>query len=78
MADSGHLDDPSLLPAEPLSVRIPMAVRLTGLSRSRIYEFIQSGDIEAFKIGASTFIPYDSLRQFLDSHRTGNRKEDAS
>ena len=31
---------------EPISVRIPEAARLTGLSRSRIYELMKSGDIE--------------------------------
>jgi predicted DNA-binding transcriptional regulator AlpA len=30
---------------EPISVRIPEAVRLTGLSRSRLYELMRSGDI---------------------------------
>lgn len=29
---------------EPISVKIPEAVRLTGISRSRIYELMRSGD----------------------------------
>jgi predicted DNA-binding transcriptional regulator AlpA len=66
-------EDFDRLPAEPLSVRIPVAVKLTGLSRSKIYEFIESGDIETFKIGASTFIPFSSLRAFIDSYRTHSR-----
>ena len=32
---------------EPISVRIPEAVRMTGLSKSKIYQLIASGDIEA-------------------------------
>lgn len=51
--------------AEPISVRIPEAVRLTGLSRSRIYELMRSGDIEFAKIGSSTLILMDSLRTFI-------------
>lgn len=36
---------------EPLTVRISTAVRITGLSRSRIYELIQSGDLDTVKVG---------------------------
>jgi hypothetical protein len=34
------------LPIEPLTVRIPVAVRLTGIGRSKLYELIKSGDVE--------------------------------
>lgn len=47
---------------EPLSVRIQAAVQLTGISRSRLYELIQSGDLETVKVGRSTLIPYRSLK----------------
>lgn len=47
---------------EPLTVRISMAVQLTGISRSRIYELIQSGELETVKVGRSTLIPYKSLK----------------
>lgn len=48
---------------EPLTVRISTAVRLTGISRSRLYELIQSGDLETAKVGRSTLIPYRSLKE---------------
>jgi excisionase family DNA binding protein len=54
---------------EPISVRIPEAVRLTGLSRSRLYELMKSGDIEFAKVGSSTLILVDSLRRFITSKR---------
>jgi excisionase family DNA binding protein len=54
---------------EPISVRIPEAVRLTGLSRSRLYELMKSGDIEFAKVGSSTLILVDSLRRFIASKR---------
>lgn len=54
---------------EPLTVRIPAAVRMTGIGRSKLYELIQSGDIDIVKIGASTLIPVDSLRKLIDRHR---------
>jgi len=47
---------------EPLTVRVATAVQLTGLSRSRLYELIQSGDLETVKVGRSTLIPFRSLR----------------
>jgi len=46
---------------EPLTVRISTAVQLTGISRSRLYELIQSGDLETVKVGRTTLIPYKSL-----------------
>ena len=51
--------------AEPISVRISEAVRLTGLSRSRIYELMKSGDIEFAKVGSSTLILMESLRRLI-------------
>lgn len=36
---------------EPRAVRISTAVRITGPSRSRIYELIQSGALEITKVG---------------------------
>ena len=47
---------------EPLTVRISTAVRITGLSRSRIYELIQSGDIDTVKVGRCTLVQYASLK----------------
>ena len=58
---------------EPISVRIPEAVRLTGLSRSRIYELMKSGEIEFVKVGSSTLIPFDSLRGFIKRQRSSER-----
>jgi excisionase family DNA binding protein len=50
------------LTIEPLAVRIAMAVKLTGISRSRIYELIEAGDLQTVKVGRSTLIPYSSLK----------------
>ncbi|APR52101.1 DNA-binding protein [Sphingomonas koreensis] len=47
---------------EPLTVRISTAVRITGLSRSRIYELIQSGDLDTVKVGRATLVQYASLK----------------
>jgi excisionase family DNA binding protein len=58
---------------DPISVRIPDAVRLTGLSRSKIYQLIATGDIETAKVGRSTIIPVQSLRDFIQSRRVRRR-----
>lgn len=48
---------------EPLTVRVATAVRITGLSRSRIYELIQSGELDTVKVGRATLVQYASLKQ---------------
>ena len=55
---------------EPLTVRISTAVRITGLSRSRIYELIQSGDLETVKVGRATLIQFGSLKALTSTART--------
>lgn len=51
----------------PLTVRVATAVRITGLSRSRIYELIQSGDLDTIKVGRATLIQFESLRKLTRS-----------
>jgi len=52
---------------QPLTVRVATAVRITGLSRSRIYELIQSGDLETIKVGRATLIQFRSLRNLTQT-----------
>lgn len=52
-------------PIEPISVRIPMAIAMTGLSRSRIYELIACGEIEIAKDRRSTLVIVASLREVV-------------
>lgn len=50
-----------------ISVRIPEACRLIGVSRSKLYELIDSGDIQTAKVGASRLVLVSSLRSFIQS-----------
>jgi excisionase family DNA binding protein len=59
---------------DPITVRVPDAVRLTGLSRSRLYELMRSGELEYVKVRGSTLIPYDGLRAFIDRLRLPARR----
>ena len=53
------------LPLEPLTVRIPVAVKLTGIGRSKLYELIKAGEVETVKVGASTLVSVASLRRLV-------------
>ncbi len=55
---------------EQISVRISDAVRLTGLSRTKIYQLIAHGDLEVAKIGRSTVVLASSLRELVGTKRT--------
>ena len=57
------------LPLEPLTVRISVAVQLTGIGRSKLYELIAAGQIETAKVGASTLITVASLRRLIQKSR---------
>ena len=57
------------LPLEPFSVRIPVAVQLTGIGRSKLYELIATGEVETVKVGASTLVTVASLRNLIQNRR---------
>jgi excisionase family DNA binding protein len=58
---------------EPISVRIPEAIRMIGVGRTTIYQLIASGDLEAAKVGRSTVVFVDSVRQYLSANRKPRR-----
>lgn len=60
--------------AEPLAVRIPDAVRMTGIGRSKLYELIASGDLETIKIGRCTLVTIDALKALLAKARSDTYK----
>lgn len=51
---------------EPITVRIPMAIKLTGIGRSKLYQLIRSGEIETVKIGSATLVKMTSLRRLAE------------
>ena len=56
--------------AEPLTVRIKEACRMTGIGRSKFYELIAAGEIEVVRIGGMTLVPLESLRSLIDRSST--------
>jgi excisionase family DNA binding protein len=51
----------------PIAVTIPDAVKLSGLSRSAIYEAMRRKDIVAHKAGRRTLLRYSDLDAYLAS-----------
>ena len=49
------------------NLSIGEAVRTFGIGRTKLYELIQNGDIEAVKLGRRTLIRAASARAFIDS-----------
>ncbi len=67
-----RLSDPSIFSdagTEPLTVRVPVALKMVGLSRSKFYEMVQDGEIEIVKVGRSTLVVVGSLRDFIERRR---------
>ena len=52
---------------EPLAVRIPDAVRMTGIGRSKLYELIASGDLE--KTPSDSRQDFDNVYDFETAFR---------
>jgi len=52
-----------------LAVRIPQAAQLLGIGGSSVYELINRGDLKSIKLGRSTLIPMDELRNLIDRRR---------
>jgi len=50
---------------EPLAYTVGNAVKVSGLARSRLYEEMRAGRIEARKAGRRTLILASSLAAFL-------------
>lgn len=51
----------------PETITIQRAIELYGFGRTKLYELIQRGDIEAVKLGRRTLLRADSIRAFIDS-----------
>lgn len=53
--------------ANPIAVTIPDAVKLSGMSRSRLYELLLQNKITARKAGRRTLISFADLEAYLAS-----------
>ena len=53
-----------------LSFTIQEAVQATGIGRTKLYEYINSGELEAKKIGKRTIVLKHDLDSFLNNLRS--------
>ena len=51
----------------PIAVTIPDAVKISGMSRSALYEALKRGDLTARKAGRRTLISFADLEAYLAS-----------
>ena len=61
-------------PTEPLVYTIYEAASALRISRTKIYELLDSGEIESIHIGRGRKIPADALRAYINRLR---RKEES-
>lgn len=59
----GLLEDRKLI--YPVAFKIPDAVSYSGLSRSRVYELIQSGTLASFRVGGRRLILRETVDRFI-------------
>lgn len=55
--------------SEPLVYTIPEAATALRISRTKLYELLDSGEIESIHIGCSRKIPAEDLRIYIDRLR---------
>ena len=54
---------------EPIAMRVPDACHYLGIGRSTLYVLIARGEIEIVKLGSSTLVVTESLRQLIARRR---------
>ncbi len=53
------------MPIEPLLVRVEEAARILSLSRSTIYEMLESGELPSVRRGTARRIPITALHEWI-------------
>lgn len=51
-----------------LAYRVNEACEVVGIGRSKLYELVESGEVETFKIGTRTLIRRDVLERLIDRY----------
>ena len=54
---------------EPICVKVNDAARMISVGRTKLYELIASGEIEAIKLGKSTRVTTASLHELVSRQR---------
>lgn len=57
---------PPVIPASKLAYSVKDACALTGLSRSKIYALMASGELGSIRVGGRRLIPMDAIRRLFE------------
>ncbi|HEY9563922.1 MAG TPA: helix-turn-helix domain-containing protein [Nocardioides sp.] len=52
-----------------LLVQVPVAARMLGIGRTKVYELVNDGELELVHIGCRSLVPVDSVQSFSDRLR---------
>jgi excisionase family DNA binding protein len=52
---------------KPLAVTVPIALNLTGIGRTKLYQLIDNGAVESIRIGRRRLINYASLERLVNN-----------
>ena len=50
---------------EPIAYRVVAAAKVVGVSKTKMYQLIAEGAVEARRVGSCTVIPAESLRALI-------------
>ena len=70
----GHTEETPAQP-EPLLVRVEEAARLLSLSRSMVYQLMDSGVLPSIRCGSARRIPTAALHAWIAQQLTPSRQE---
>ena len=59
-------------------MRVPEACRYLGIGRSTLYVLISEGEIEFIKLGSSTLVLTESLRNLVARRRRSSNQTESS
>lgn len=54
-------------PFEPMAYRVQDAVRVSGVSKSTIYELAATGELTLTKVGGRTLVPRAELQRLIEA-----------
>jgi len=52
-----------------LLVQVPVAARMLGIGRTKVYELVNDGELELVHIGCRALVPVDCVQSFSDRLR---------
>ncbi|MBV1691488.1 helix-turn-helix domain-containing protein [Novosphingobium sp. G106] len=62
------MDEPISAQPERLTVRIPTAMAMLGLSRSKFYDLMDGGEVATIKVGRARLVILQSLQDYVARH----------